>query len=347
VLGYKTLNLLNMHEDPSFLHTALYFHIANAYTPAPKANLVRLVINGESWGLYTSAQQFDKLFLDESYKSSKGTRWKVQGSPGGQGGLEYVGDGLEPYRQRYQIKSGDDAEAWAALVTLCKTLCTTEPDRLAKALEPMLDIDSVLWFLALENVLVNNDGYWIRASDYAIFRDAKGKFHVVPHDANETFAMRAGGPGGPGGMRRGGPGGQQGGQQGGQGSPPGPGGMSRQSGIELDPLVGLDDARKPLRSKLLKVPELRARYLSFVKRIADEWLDWKRLGPVVAGYRALLEREVEADTRKLTSLEAFRAATAESPALPEGGEGRRFPQESLREFADRRRAYLLAHPALK
>ena len=83
--GYKTLNLLNSHEDPSFLHTVLYLQIARNYIPAPKANFVKVVINGESWGLYVNAQQFDKVFLAESYPSSKGTRWKVKGSPGGAG----------------------------------------------------------------------------------------------------------------------------------------------------------------------------------------------------------------------------------------------------------------------
>lgn len=67
----------------TFLHTVLYSHLARQYIPAPQANLVKVVINGESWGLYASAQQFDKVFLEENYKSTKRTRWKVRGSPGG------------------------------------------------------------------------------------------------------------------------------------------------------------------------------------------------------------------------------------------------------------------------
>ena len=37
---------------------------------------------------------------------------------------------------------------------------------------------------------------------------------------------------------------------------------------------------KPLRSKLLAVPALRARYLSYVSEIAERWLDWQTLEPV-------------------------------------------------------------------
>ncbi len=79
--GYKTLNLLNAHEDPSFMSSVLYSHIARQYIPAPKANFVRVVINGESWGIYANVEQFNKDFLKENYASTQGTRWKVQAAP--------------------------------------------------------------------------------------------------------------------------------------------------------------------------------------------------------------------------------------------------------------------------
>ena len=340
---YKTLNLLNSHEDPTFLHTVLYFEVARHYIPAPKANYVRVVINGESWGLYVNAQQFDKAFLAENYPSAKGSRWKVPGSPGGAGGLDYLGEKVDDYKRRYQIKSEDGEKAWKDLIHLCRVLNETPLDRLEKALEPILDVDGALWFLALENALINGDGYWVRASDYSIFRDGAGKFHVIPHDANETFGPAMGpgmggfpGMGGRGGFGRRGPGG-------------GPGGGARGPAVDLDPLVGLDDASKPLRSRLLAGPSLRDRYLAHVRTIARDWLDWNKLGPVVEKYRALIEKDVEADTRKLTSFAAFQKATSSAVAAPDApaaGRGRP-PGMALREFAEKRRAYLLDHPAIK
>lgn len=365
--GYKTLNLLNCHEDPSLLSSVLYSHIAGQYIPTPKANFVKLVVNGESWGIYANIQQFNKDFLKEHFPTSKGTRWKVGGSPMGRGGLEYFGENVADYERIYEMKS-EDPEAWKKLIALCKVLKETPPEKLEAALEPLVDLDGLLKFLALDVALVNCDGYWIRASDYNIFLDAAGKFHFIPHDMNEAFraAMgpgmggpgggmfggpRGGGPGGPGGERGGprGPGGERGGPGGERGAPGGPGG-GRGGNLDLDPLVGLDDARKPLRSKVLAVPSLKARYLAYVRTIAEEQLDWKTLGPVVARYRTLLEKEVAADTRKLSSLEAFLAATADAPpaAAPAPGAapaaapaGRGRPTLALRTFADRRREYLL------
>ncbi len=40
-------------------------------SPAPKANLVKVVINGESWGIYANVQQFNKDFLAENFPTTK------------------------------------------------------------------------------------------------------------------------------------------------------------------------------------------------------------------------------------------------------------------------------------
>ena len=63
------------------------------------------------------------------------------------------------------MKAGGKKD-WEALVALCKVLNQTPPGRLEAALTPILDIDGVLRFLAVDNVLINGDGYWTRASDY-------------------------------------------------------------------------------------------------------------------------------------------------------------------------------------
>ena len=58
-------------------------------------NYVRVVINGESWGIYLNAQQFNKDFTRDFFNSTKGVRWKVPGSPGGRAGLNYLGERIE------------------------------------------------------------------------------------------------------------------------------------------------------------------------------------------------------------------------------------------------------------
>ena len=85
--GYKTLNLLNGHVDASFLREVLYNRIARDYIPAMKTNFVKLVINGENWGVYINLQQYNKDFLAEWFGTKDGVRWKVGPGRGGCPGL--------------------------------------------------------------------------------------------------------------------------------------------------------------------------------------------------------------------------------------------------------------------
>ena len=144
LLGYRTLNLLNVNSDPTFVSAMLYSDIARAYFPAPKANYMRVVINGESWGVYINAQQYNKEFLRDYFKTEQGARWKVPGNPGGRGGMEYLGDDLAAYKRTYDIKTKDDPKAWASLIHMFKVLNETPPDKLEAALSPLLDIDGAL-----------------------------------------------------------------------------------------------------------------------------------------------------------------------------------------------------------
>ena len=374
--GYKSLNLLNCNGDASMMSSYLYHDIASKKIATPKVNFVKVVINGRSWGVYANAQQFNKDFLQENYDSKKGDRWKVSGSPAGRGGLTYEGEDIDTYREHFEIKSKDKKDAWIALTKLCRVLKETPVDQLEAALAPMLDIDGVLWFLAVDVALVNSDGYWTRASDYNIYRDKEGVFHILPHDMNEAFHSARGGPGGggrggpprergPGGPpdfdRRGrpdGPGPEGPGERGqerrrrgfgggfggfpfpgrGPGGPGrGPGGGPGHGGVDLDPLVGIEDDhenRFPLRSKLLANENLRKRYLQYVHTIAKEYLSWEYLGSRVATAREIIVDEIRADTRKLMSTEDFLKAVDDQSG-------------SLREFCDKRREYLLGLAAIK
>ena len=347
--GYRTLNLLNANGDPTFVRGVLYSEIARQFIPAPKTNYMRVVINGESWGVYVNTQQFNKDFTRDFFNSTKGARWKVPGSPGGRGGMEYLGPDPAAYKRIYEIKTKDDKKSWNDMIQLFRVLNETPAEKLEAALSPILDVDGVLRFLAVEAALVNSDGYWARASDYSIYQDEKGKFHVIPHDQNEGLADEGGGRGGPPGFGPGGPppgfgpggpppgAGPDGPRRGGPPDvmfgPGGPGGgrgrgMFGRANAELDPLIGLDDATKPLRSKLLAVPALRQRYVGYVREIAQKWLDWNTLGPRIAKYQALIAEDVKTDTRKLYTTEAFTAET--------DGDAR-----SLKAFVDKRRAFLL------
>ncbi len=289
--GYRTLNFLNANADPTLMRTVLSMHIARQYIAAPKTNFVRVVINGENWGVYANAQQFNKEFLADNFGTTKGARWKIPQGSGPGGGLTYQGDDPSRYNRTFQIKSKDEPEAWSALIDLVKTLDATPVESLEAALASRLDVDAYLRFLALDNAMVSADAFLQRASDYSLYRHPDGRFHFVFHDANEMFgAGRTG----------------------------------------LSPLVAQNDTTKPIISKVLAVPALRAKYLGYVREIAEKSLDWNALQPIVKQYRDLIADDVARDTRKLFSTEDFLRTTADELA-----------PGTLRSFFEGRRAFLL------
>jgi hypothetical protein len=166
-------------------------------------------------------------------------------------------------------------------------------------------------------VFINNDGYWVRASDYSLYMDRNGRFHLAPHDANETFRPLESFGRRFGGNRE-----------------------NMGSGIALDPLVSASDSSKALLYRLLAVPALRQKYLGYIREISEKWLDWNRLGPLTQQYQAVIAPYVKSDMRKLYSTEAFTAGVTQDSGGGEGFGPMSPPSMGLKSFAEQRRAYL-------
>lgn len=309
--GHATVNLLNGHSDPSFLREVVHGHVANQFMPAPRAALAHVVVNGRSWGVYAASEQFNKDFTDRHFGTRKGARWKVPANFSGSSALAFQGDELEPYRRLYEPKGTVEDAHWWRLVELCRQLAESDDERLVRDLPDILDVDGALWFLALDNALLDGDGYFSRGSDYGLYLDPTGVFHLVPHDSNEVLGAGEG-PGGGG--------------RGGMSGPGGPGGrVSPDQGV----LTGADDARKPLLKRLLGIPEWRARYAAYLRQLAEHGLDPARLEPFVRATQELIAPLVKADTRKLYSYDAFERSV-----------------DPLLQVVARRRQALLGDPVL-
>lgn len=154
-------------------------------------------------------------------------------------------------------------------------------------------------------------------SEYNIYEDEKGKFYAFPHDSNETLRETEGGFGG---------------AEGGT--------------VKLDPFAGSEDSRKALLNKLLAVPAFRARYLAYLRTIAENSLDWNRISPYVTEYQALIAADVKSDTHKLFTYDQFTKTILKDDPNPSGGPigG---PTIGLKNFFDQRRDYLLNYPDIK
>ena len=365
--GHSATNLINNNEDPSLLHETIGAWVSNRHAQAPRSNLVRVVVNGEDLGVYSNVEHFDKDFLEAQFGSKKGSRFKVPPDFSGGAALKDLGDDLAAYKRAYEIKSKDDPQAWQRLRTLCGCLGNASDAQLQQQLPQLLDIDGALWFLALDNALLDGDGYYSRGSDYALWLDKDQRFHVIARDGNEVL----GSDGPPGGRGRRGPGGQFGGpplgpdgrrgppdgarpdgarpddarpdgaRRGGRMGPggmrgrgPGPGGGMRMPTVDQPALAMADDTARPLIRRLLGIPAWRERYLFFLHTVAVTSLDPAVLAPRIDAWQAAIDPLVRVDAHSLEGHDAFVAALGDAP-------------QSLRSILRTRHQKLLADPALQ
>ena len=314
VMGYRTLNLNNAYNDPSFIREVLYFNVARRYIPTARANFVLLVINGESWGVYVNVQQVNRDFIEEWFPSGDGTRWRAGGElgggpgggpgrgpgggfSGGQSALTWLGTDQAAYQAAYDVRTNDTPEGWAGLIAACDVLNNTTLEQLASSANQVIDVERSLWYLAVENAFVDEDGYLFKGWDYYLYWEVEtGRLHPLQHDGNEVLGATA---------RL--------------------GAASVWTATE-----GEADPNRPLISRLLSVPAFRASYLSYMRTLANDALDLSALEAKIEEYRSLIRDEVMVDSKKLYSNAEFESGI-----------------EDVKRFIEARRAYLLSSPGLK
>jgi len=246
-MGYQTLKLSNSLRDPSMIREVLSYEIANKYMIAPKANYVKITINGEYYGLFANIEAIDDIFLEKNFGSAKnvffkcspnfnqveldGCKNKIYAS------LEYESNAA-CYTNNYELKSDT---GWDDLIELSKKL-----NKGTEGIEKVLNVDQTLWMLAFNNVLVNLSSYSGQNSqNYYLYKDNNGRFTPIIWDLNLSFGSF---------------------KNTGSGSD-----LDLKSLQRLDPLLHVDNIAKPLISQLLKNPLYRKIYLSHIRTIVYDY----------------------------------------------------------------------------
>jgi len=310
--GYDTLNLNNSFQDPTFCREVTYFRLCRDFMPAPLANWVKLIINGENWGVYVNAQQVDKKMIGQWFANNDGNRYKadqeLSSATSDGSAMTWLGTGIALYEANYDLKTPNNPAPWTDLIAACDALNNGPP----LALDAIFSIDRALWLVALENVFADPDSYIRSGEEYYLYQDTDhGRVNVVQYDGNEAFAASAIG-----------------------------GTFTSVNGrIALNPFWNENDSGRPFLNKLLGDFVLRQRYLAHVRTLVDRWLDWSVIGPIVAQYQALIDAEVAADTKKLYPYSAFISNVTQNYSS-----GFLSSIAGLQVFVDGRRNFLLGHP---
>jgi CotH kinase protein len=252
---YGTLKLSNVNRDASFIREALSYEIIGTYMPAPRCNFARVYVNDKLLGIYNNVESVDENFVKNHptlYSNTEGGNFLVKCDPewtadngancpkGDKASLMYLGKDSLCYMPLYEMEMKG---SWGEFINLIRIL-NEEPDKI----ERVLNIDQVLWMLALNNVLVNLDSYnGLFSHNYYLCKAADGRFTPVMWDLNLSlggFTSSAA-----------------------ANMPP----LSIEQLQTYQPLQDRDNPKRPLISQIFKNKSYEYVYLAHVRTILNDW----------------------------------------------------------------------------
>lgn len=175
--GLDDLALNNMVTDASFLRERLaYEAYREAGVPAPRSAHVRLVVNGEPYGLYLLMEGVDKRFLERWYDDGEGPLYEMFD-------VEFTPSAV------WQFEHDGGPDDRSALVGLADVLADPQ-SRLSEDAAPFLDLDRFVAYFGASAVVGQFDAYpySVPGDDVYLYVDpADGKIDFLPHGADESF----------------------------------------------------------------------------------------------------------------------------------------------------------------
>lgn len=284
--GYYTLALNSIEYDPSALREVVYRHCIRRYIPAVQVNFVSLFVNGVDQGLYINTEHLNASFINKWFVSTNGSRWRAEpgnaadpskvGSYGtGYSGLNYLGETAADYEPYYDLKNkSSQTNPLEDLIAVCRILEQISPDSLEAAIRKELDLDRALWYLACENIFMDEDGYVNKGgTDYYLFWNKETEILTpLEYDGKDTF---------------------------------------HEENVQWSPFYHEDEPRFPLLNKLLAAPSIRQRYLAHYRTILNEVFSQEFLNPLIDNLGAVIDSAIAADPRKSFSYQDHKNAVAD------------------------------------
>ncbi|RMH38507.1 MAG: hypothetical protein D6689_19415 [Deltaproteobacteria bacterium] len=203
--GQKRLTLNNMVQDPTFLHERLGYALYRALgLPAPRAQYVRVFVNGEPWGLYLHVESIDRRFLrrrsiqfaSHAGMLYEGTYWcdlepdNVPPSPDEDDG--YCFSAKFDDDECSDPPDGGDPLDYTPLAKLVADVQALPEGEFYPAIEAYVDFDRLLRQWAADAIIAHWDSYTYEIqNNYRLYHDpATDRWSIIQTGLDQTFARR-------------------------------------------------------------------------------------------------------------------------------------------------------------
>jgi spore coat protein CotH len=182
LFGLDKLILKNELQDVSFLSEHLTYEIfRRAGLAAPLTAHAQVTLNGLDSGIYVMREPVDKEFLTRNFGSDfkNGNLYEVETT-------DFVHNPAYP-------PLGDEGVAGrtrADLVALASAVRSSTPDTFIATVGPLMDLDRLITFVAVETATVHWDGFSGNNNNTYIYAHPKdGRFILLPWGADQTLGL--------------------------------------------------------------------------------------------------------------------------------------------------------------
>ena len=314
VNGDKLVRVNTFEKDPSLIREKLSTDIYNHFMVVPQTAYAKVLVNDEFYGFMLLQEQVTPSFVE--YHLGKGDQTSIVKTRPLFSVEDHEGCISNNYASLLHEKNaqclnyifeGDQVEE------LRKVTNALQGD--LKSLEMILDINSALWMLALNDVTLNFDSYTgLKSTNFYLVKDQFGRYNFIPFGFELAF----------GGKKR----------------------VTEGSDFTLDQMVNLplafhkDNRKYPLVRALLNNETYYKAYLSNCRAVMDYYYQGDRYLELAKQYQSIVESNIEQDPfladQKEKMLDNLYSTVGKRSKVP-----------GIQEIVDARYAFLKKETVLK
>jgi hypothetical protein len=191
--GVEKLNLNGEHNDPTVMRSKLMWDILRKWDiPAPRANHVRVYINGSYYGIYLNVENIDEEFARSHFGNKDGNLYKCLYPAD----LAYLGADPDNYklmagdRRVYELTTNEEEDDYSDLAAFAGVLGNSPDNRLICDLDALFNTYDYLKIMAADIFCGNWDGYIYNKNNFYLYHNTStGKLEYIPYDVDNTFGI--------------------------------------------------------------------------------------------------------------------------------------------------------------
>ena len=191
--GVEKMNLNGEHNDPTVMRSKVMWDILRKWNiPAPRANHVRVYINGSYYGLYINVEHIDEEFALSRFGNNDGNLYKCLWPAD----LAYRGTDPDSYkiwtgsRWVYELMINEEENDFSDLAAFIGVLENSADDKLVCDLDALFNTPDYLKVMAAQIFCGDWDGYLYNKNNFYLYHNTQtGKFEYIPYDVDNTFGI--------------------------------------------------------------------------------------------------------------------------------------------------------------